>query len=118
MPPVWWGCGLVAGKTDPSVLVRKVAVAGTFLPLLSSCLLPAEAAYHGPGTAMGALFPQSKVKADIWITSVAPHPSLGGCVQPLYVAAVYGGVGILLAQCPVGRFGKGGWTKGRLQSGA
>lgn len=67
---------------------------------------------------MGALFPQSKVKADIWITSVAPHPSLGGCVQPLYVAAVYGGVGILLAQCPVGRFGKGGWTKGRLQSGA
>lgn len=53
---------------------------------------------------MGALFPQSKVKADIWITSVAPHPSLGDCVLPLYVAAVYGGVGILLAQCPVGHF--------------
>ena len=53
---------------------------------------------------MGALFLQSKVKADIWITSVVPHPSLGDCVQPLYVAAVYGGVGILLVQCPVGRF--------------
>lgn len=54
VPPVWWGHGLVAGKKDPSVLVRKVAVAGMFLPLLSfSCLLPVEAAYHGPGTADG-----------------------------------------------------------------
>ena len=95
VPPAWWGCGPVAGKKDPSVLVRKVGVAGVFLPLLTlSCPLPVEAAYHSPGTARDGglmpLFPRSQVKADIWITSAAPHPSLGDCVQLLYVAGVWG----------------------------
>lgn len=63
----------------------------------------------------GALLPWSQVKADIWITPAAPHPSLGASVQSLYVAGVRGSWHVL-AQCPVGSFLKRGWDQDRLHS--
>lgn len=108
-----WSCGW---EDRSSVLVRKVAVAKDVSAPSSPLVCSLRKLVWRARDSDGCLFPQSKVKRTSWITSVAPHPSLGGCVQP-FMLLLFQGVGILLAQCPVGRFGKGGWTKIGFQSG-
>lgn len=81
----------MARKKDPSLGGRKVSVAGMFLSLrIFPCPFVGVLHVTTRGHRLGALFTLSLVKTDIWITSAAPHPSLGVSVQPLYVAGVWG----------------------------